>query len=382
MMAIKFEDRKSTEKAFKNFEKMVTPLRIKVDGDYFCETDEPMIVDALPRYIETPRHAMEYTFIHNLHPPTVRLGNIAYSEYNNIVVLDISHLMSDGKIMKIYFDNCLSDKLPNVSKVPLPPLYLDENIIKYIKHPQADISNKVIKVPFRNKHANCRMLSTRITTKSVDTKNLINWDKKTNHLSRFTDYLYSTWILSLASMENMKNIDGKTSMFLATDLRKYLRDPNDLTYGMNSNSLSVDVDGHFDTIGQMQDEFRRSLNDKMKKRIDLLVNSQMGTAECNFPVVTCPGPHYFKRPIVDFEIGPMSGDFFSGYVIYLGCYGKINETMNQVDIHLGCAPYTYDGQDFETLLNKVEHCLTKFDRNTTIKEALKELEQFQSHKFY
>lgn len=234
LMAIKFEDHKSTEKAYNNLEKMVAGLHLKVDKDYLCKTDEPTITNVLPRHITDPRHAIEWTFLHNLYPITIRLGSIAFSEYYNLVVLNISRLVSGNSLMKVYLKNCLSNEVPSACNISSIPIFIDKALTQSIESYQKGIKNNFFS---KKNQIDKFSFSSHSNYMPIDAKSNKNMNNKNKLNGKMTDCLYSSWTSSMVSIEHITNINGKIRAYLSYNIRSRLNNPKNLSFGLYNDTL-------------------------------------------------------------------------------------------------------------------------------------------------
>lgn len=401
-LAFEVEEKKYVQKIISNLSKKVIGLHLRLnkEGDriFYHKNEPPIIKIPNSKNLET---AIVNYGIHNKINPYISLGSIGFND--NMVILNISHSVSDGGYFKYLAENIFND---NNVKIPSYFPYKTKDLFKeqYAKSPN--------NIPFWENNPNVNNIITNdktklFTTNEVDystvcipSNKLLCYNQNDKKLHSFTNSLWSSLFVS-SIVHNHSTIPKIVCIPTCTDFRRYLKEINYSICSCYSTvfpCVSVKPNDSLQTIGEsMKNDLNRRMNNYedfgFLKTIDE-ISDQVNENENENNIsstkkvgleLTYVGAININQPIKNIFMNlNMNAKDTESILSLMGfsCVEKPCKTnpdgKNEVTLRLRYSPTTLHKVEVARMMKNIEFILTKIPTETSLKEAINAVADFQS----
>ena len=349
--------------------KKAVGCRTLFDGEKYVYTPEKCPIFKIPDNFPNLEETHLYVSKHHTIPESQRLASICYN--HDTVVLNTNHAASDGGYLKMLTNYLSGHETPKD-----PHYYLFESLNdiyaeKFKKVKLEDWDQSSTKV--RSQHLKQDKVTAYYAPIEVPLNHTVNYIN--GRCKGMTDLLWSSMILSISAY-NGEFTNAKICN--ATDGRREIENPDWRHVNVNSVvSLEAKNLTQFDTIGEMGRRLRRDLQRKLES--SAVLSSLKGFAEgasfasLDYPSICLSNIGILKtgNAITDANISvsvkyqsPEPGSL----ILHCNC---VDDKVFRGRVY--CSPCVMKEKDNYAVGAAISHCMTHFNNDMIIKDAIQEL---------
>ena len=392
-MALKFENSKIIPIFIEKLINSCSGFHIKTDYKNLIFTKDKVDIANLPKSINTPCEAAEWIVKNN--PPKFVKSLSTIAANDQIIVINSNHLCCDGGFLSYILSHFNED-----GKAAMFPRMIDDIFGKQLKEapdPSTHFVNSDT-LPRIKWMKNPKIGKESLTDQvyfSHPAKELKCYNDKTKKLHELTESLWAGLSLTLSAMENKFN--GVIGCNTCVNLRQMLNKKSiDLSISNGYTRMNIIASTYQDNktyqneilnmkMGDIYKLLRKDFETKKKNGsfFTALKLNMLGFPEDpnpgSFGQVTNVGPLKINYPINDFWIQQSVFCKAAERCFSLLSYSKIDDQKGKNDVifNLRYTPTVTPANVAKTVSQCVDFFLTEIDSQMKVKEALKELSDFQ-----
>ena len=384
-LAIKFTNKKSTEKALNNIKKILFGAKLAVEDQTFKKLDiSDVPVIQVPNWIQSCETACRWIFENHTRPITETLATIGCND--NMVVVNANHAIADAGYLFKILDHCLDDSLP---EMPVVPTSLEEGYKKEIDallaaNPNPMVEHLLTRCPADEKDPHLAPEGTKSVYErwDVPASKLSCYNPKEKKVKGLSESMLTGMAMVVGAKANRRDVFG---VRLIVDLRRVI-DPSriDWSYACTPSGPNV-------SFMMRQDQTISDVMAKVKQTIQHM--SDNGKAGFLLPAVAKNGFDYPKKdiwpsisnagavrikpPVKDFFVKTSSTSVGMDGSFFVFGYSKVNADQNTLVTQMRYSPAHMSVNCATVLWESYKHFLTEVPLDTKVSDAFDYLQSYQ-----
>lgn len=379
-VAVQVKDKKDMPKLIENFKKAFIGLRTRYENNAIHSREDPMRIFKLPDTIRSPKDACNFMVERLNIPIDDALACLAINE--DIVVVNTHHVFADGAFMKQFHIHCFDDIDTDGIKVSVPSEVVYKEQLEYMrKHMPKDLYMNKQLTTLTCKPKNIPdSKGSNILDYEIPVEKLQCYDAKLKRPVKLTDSLWATASLAMCTMENDFTRFGINT---AVDIRHYLKDKRiNWSYTDHYSVPNIVAKNHSMnlTIKELGNEFRKYYN-YLYKGYGLLYpynfKYDLTYPKSIYMNISNVGPVKVDERVKDFYMQGNDESPGTETFIYLYSFSKIIKESNRFCSRMRFPRQSITKKNAQILNDSIYHLLVDVPLDTTLREAVAELRDYQ-----